>query len=171
MKKFLKVFSVIAVIAVALACSTYFFLPSVFYGYVYPFSHIKGNITLTIDGRDVPLSDCEIICEHSQESEHVRVKGNSIKSRAGKYGGYNYTLQYEDTEVRFYVYQANCWNCADFDLNFNVLTSKNVVTCTGTCTYLSENGYAPAFHKTYSIDQTATLDYKESPYGFCILSV
>lgn len=171
MKKFLKVFSIIAVIAVALACSTYFFLPSVFYGYVYPFSRIKGNITLTIDGRDVPLSDCEITCEHSQESQKVHVNGNRIKTRAGKYGGYNYKIRHGDTEVRFYVYQYNCWNCADFDVTFNVLTSKNVVTCTGSCTSLGENGFGPAEHDTHNIESTLTLDYEQSQWGICILSV
>ena len=171
MKKFLKVFSIIAAIIVALACSTYFFLPSVFYGFVYPFSRIKGNITLIIDGRDVNLSDCEITCERSQEPQKVHVSGSKIKTRAGEYGGYNYMLQYEATEVRFYVFQYNCWNCADFDVTFNVLTSKNVVTCTGTCTSLSENGFGPASHDTHSIDQTTTLDYGLSSHGFCILSV
>ena len=170
MKKFLKAISVLAVIVIALACSTYFFLPSVFYGYIYPFSRIKGNITLNIDGSDIPLSDCEITCEHSQEPQKVRVNGSKIKTRAGEYGKYNYTINHKDTEIRFYVYQYNCWNCADFDVTFNVLTSKNAVTCTGTCTSLGENDFGPASHDTHSFDSTRSLDYDGFDHGFCILS-
>lgn len=167
MKKPARIISVIAVLAVIAAVSTKFFMPSFFYGYVYPFSRIKGSITLTIDGRDVPLSDCEITCTHSDKKEKVHVNGDRIKSRAGKYGGYNYNIKHGDTEVRFYVYQYNCWNCADFDATFNVLTSKDTVTCTGSCTYLNKDGS----ESTSEIDSTLTLDYEQSQWGICILSV
>ena len=145
-------------------------MPSFFYGYVYPFSRIKGDITLIIDGRNIPLSDCEITCEHKQEPEKVRVNGSTIKSRAGEYGKYNYIIKYGNTEIRFYVYQYNCWNCADFDVTFIVLTAKNEVNCTGICTSLDEEGLGTASHETYEIDKTRSLDYGVLDNGFCILS-
>jgi len=140
MKKFAKVISVIAVIAVIAVTAIRFIAPSVFFGYIYPFNRIKGNVSISVDGKDIPLSDCEITCRKGNDTEKVRINGSKIKNRAGQYGKYIYTVKCNAVEFPFYIYQANCWNCEDFDVSFIVDTTKQTVSCTGWSRGLKENG-------------------------------
>jgi hypothetical protein len=166
MKKKTKIFSVIAVLVIIGAIFSKFFLPSFFYGYIYPFNRIKGNVSITIDGKDIPLSECEVTCILRDKKEKVHVSGSKIKSRAGKYGAYIYKIKHDDIEIRYYLYQSNCWNCADYDVKFSVDTSEKTVTCKGTRTSLCEDGSKT----TADFDRVLTLDYRESDRGFCLLS-
>ena len=166
MKKFVRIISVIAVLTVIAAVSTKFFMPSFFYGYIYPFNRIKGNISITIDDKDIPLSECEISCSIKTETEKLHIRGNKIKNRAGEYGAYQYLIKHGDTQIRYYLYQSNRWNCADYDIKFSVNTPENTVTCKGSRTSLCEDGSKT----TGDIDDVLTLDYKDSIRGFCLLS-
>ena len=166
MKKFAKIFSVIAVLAIIAAISTKFFKPSFFYGYIYPFNRIKGTVAITIDGRDIPLSECEIGCSIKTVTEKLHISGNKIKNRAGEYGAYQYLIKHGDTQIRYYIYQSNCWNCADYDVKFSVNTSENTVACKGSRTSLCEDGSKT----TREFDDVLTLDYNDSIRGFCLLA-
>ena len=165
-EKFAKIFSLIAVLAIIAAFCTKFFMPSFFYGYIYPFSRIRGTVEVTIDGKDIPLSDCLVTCTHRDQAEKLHISSNKIKNRAGKYGAYQYVIKHGDTEIRYYLYQSNRWNCADYDIKFTVLTSENTVSCNGSRTSLCEDGSKT----TGNYDDVLTLDYRDSDRGFCLLA-
>ena len=167
MKKSLRVFSVFAVLVIIGAITIRFLKPSLFYGYLYPFNRIKGTVEITIDGKNIPLSECEISCMKANSSEKLHISGKKIKNRAGKYGAYIYIIKHDDTEIRYYLYQSNCWNCADYDIEFIVNTSEKTVTCKGICTSLCEDGSKT----TDEYDDVLTLDYRESDRGFCLLGI
>lgn len=162
MKKFAKVISVMAVIAVIAVTTIRFIAPSLFFGYMYPFNRIKGNVSISVDGKDICLSDCEISCSKSGKSEKVHVNGSKIKNRAGGYGKYLYTVRCDDAEFPFYIYQANSWNCEDFDVSFSVDTAKQTVSCTGWSRGFKENG---SKEEKKSLDETVSL---EDTDGICI---
>ena len=166
MKRSTKIISIITVLVIIAAISTKFFKPSFFYGYIYPFNRLKGTVAITIDGKDIPLSDCKVNCIHRDKNEKVHVSGSKIKSRAGEYGAYIYKIMYGDTEIRYYIYQSNCWNCADYDIKFSVNTSENTISCKGIRTSLCEDGSKT----TREFDDVLTLDYRDSERGFCLLS-
>ena len=63
-----------------------------------PFNRIKGNVSISVDGKYISLSDCEISCSKSGKSEKVRINGSKIKNRAGEYGKYLYTVRCDDAE-------------------------------------------------------------------------
>jgi hypothetical protein len=155
MKKFAKIISVIAVIAVITVTAIRFIAPSLFFGYIYPFNRIKGIVSVSVDGKDISLSDCEISCSKNGKAEKVLVNGSKIKNRAGEYGKYIYTVKYNDVEFLFCIYQTNCWNCEKFDVSFNVDTAKQTVSCTGWTRGLKENGLKEA--KKF-LDKTINLD-------------
>ncbi len=167
MKKFLKKF--LPILAVVLIASTVlrFVAPSAFFGYIYPFSRIKGNVSVTIDGKKVSLSDCEISCKKSDGSEKVHVFGSKIRIRAGKYGCYQFIIKHDGIEIPFCFSQSNCWNCEDFDLSFSVDTAKHTVSCTGWTRGLEENGL-----KENKIDIDDTFNFDDIPSeGIRITSV
>ena len=167
MKKFLKIFlSLLAVIVIA-STVLRFFAPSIFFGYIYPFSRINGNVSLTFDGKKVPLSDCKVTCSHQQKAEEVHVIGSKIMTRAGEYGRYKFFIEHDGIEIPFYFYQANCWNCENFDLSFSVDTAKHNVSCKGWTRGFEENGL-----KEEKIDISKSINFDDiSPEGICISSV
>ena len=164
MKKSRKIFLIFVSIVIIAVTAIRFAAPSLFFGYIYPFDRIKGTVSLTIDGKDIPLSDCEVTCTHRDQEEKLHVSGSKIKNRAGEYGRYIYTVKHGSTEFSFYIYQANCWNCEDFDISFSIDTASRTITCKGWCRGLYENGFKE--HKR-SIDRTLSSD-DISPFGICI---
>ncbi len=166
MKKFLKIFLPLLAVIVIASTVLRFFAPSIFFGYIYPFSRIRGNVAITIDGKKVSLSDCEVTCTHQQKNEKLHVSGNKIKSRAGQYGRYYYNIIHGNTEIRFYVFQHNCWNCANYDILFDVDTANRTVSCKGYCKALDENG----LRETFEINSNHPLEYDQFDDGICILS-
>lgn len=155
MKKTVKIVTVIGVFVIIAAVAIRFAAPSLFFGYIYPFDRIKGAVSLTIDGKDIPLSDCEVTCTHRDQEEKLHISGSKIKNRAGEYGRYVYTLKHGNTELSFYIYQANRWNCEDFDISFSVDTASHNVICKGWCSSLDDNGSKV---KKRNIDQTLNLN-------------
>lgn len=155
MKKKAKILSVIAVLVIITAVVARFFKPSVFYGYMYPFSRIRGNVALTIDGKEIPLSECDIECTHNYKSQKLHINGSRIKNRGGEYGSYKYIVSHGDTEFMFSVNNFNCWNCTDYDVKFSVDTAKNTVSCSGWSTYLCEDG---SKSDKSTIDETAEFN-------------
>ena len=166
MKKSTKIFSVIAVLVIIGCVSAKFFMPSLFYGYIYPFSRIKGNVSIKVDGKNIPLSDCGISCIHQDKRENVHVIGSRLSTRAGKYGSYKFIIEHDGIEIPFYFYQSNGWNCEKFKLSFSVDTAKRTVSCTGWTRGLDENGFKG---EKQDIDQTFSFD-DISPEGICISS-
>ena len=166
MIKLIKLLSLFAVIIIISLTAIRFIAPSLFFNYIYPFNRINGTVSVTIDNMNIKLSDCEITCTHSSKKENVHVSGSSIKIRAGKYGRYCYTLKHGDTEIRFNVYQYNCWNCTDFDVSFNVDIAKRTVSCTGWSRSLAENGSKSDKH---IINITHILNYQEQ-FGINIVN-
>lgn len=167
MKKFVKILSVIAVLVIIAAVATRFFMPSFFYDHIYPFNRIRGNVALTIDGKDIPLSECDIKCINKFKAQKLHIRGNRIKTRAGEYGRYKFIIAHDGIEIPFYFYQANCWNCEDFDISFSIDTANNTVSCTGWTRGLEENGL-----KEEKRDIDLTLNFDDiSPEGICIASV
>lgn len=154
-KKFLKKFLLILTIVVIASTVLRFAAPSAFFGYVYPFSRIKGNVSVTFDGKKVPLSDCNISCQKNSGSEKVHVFGSKIRIRAGKYGCYKFIIKHNGSEIPFCFSQSNCWNCEDFDLSFSVDNAKHTISCTGWTRGLEENGSKE--EKRY-IDHTFNFD-------------
>ncbi|MBO7474400.1 MAG: hypothetical protein J6U00_10470 [Ruminococcus sp.] len=166
MIKLIKLLSFFAVIIIISLTALRFIAPSVFFNYIYPFSRIKGNVSITIDDRNIKLSDCEFSCTHNGKKEKINVSGSHIKIRAGKYGRYCCTLKHDETEIRFYIYQYNCWDCTDFDISFNADIKKQTISCTGWSRSLNENGLKSDKH---IIDTTQDLNNQEQ-YGMNILN-
>ena len=155
MKKHIKRFLPVLIVVVIISTILRFAAPSVFFGYIYPFSRIKGNVSVSFDGKKVPLSDCEITCTHQSKAEKVHVIGSKIRTRAGEYGRYNFIIEYNGIEIPFCFYQSNSWNCEDFDLSFSVDTANHTVSCTGWTRGLEENGLK---EEKIDIDQTFIFD-------------
>jgi hypothetical protein len=167
MKKFLKIFLPISAVVILASTVLRFAVPAAFFGYIYPFSRIKGNVSVTFDGKKVPLSDCKVTCFHQQKAEKVHVIGSKTMTRAGEYGRYKFIIEHDGIEIPFYFYQANCWNCENFDLSFSVDTAKHNVSCKGWTRGLEENGLK---EEKRDIDQTFNFDDISSE-GICISSV
>ncbi len=162
-KKFLPIIAVVVVVLTVLR----FFVPSAFFGYIYPFSRIKGNVSVTFDGKEVKLSDCEVTCTLREKKEKVHVIGSKIRIRAGKYGCYEFIIEHDGVEIPFCFSQSNCWNCEDFELSFSVDTAKNTVSCTGWKRGLEENGL-----REDKIDIDDTFNFDDIPSeGIRITSV
>ena len=140
MKKSRKIFLIFVSIVIIAVTAIRFAVPALFFNYIYPFDRIKGTVSLTVDGKDIPLSECEVTCTHRDQEEKLHVNGSKIKNRAGEYGRYVYTVKYDSAEFSFYIYQANCWNCQDFDISFSINTTKNTIICKGWCRCLNYNG-------------------------------
>ena len=162
-----KILSVIAVFVIIAGISAKFFMPSLFYGYIYPFSRIKGSVSITVDGKNIPLSDCKISCIHQDKKEKAHVIGSKLSTRAGKYGRYKFIIEHDGIEIPFYFYQSNCWNCEKFELSFSVDTEKRTISCTGWTRGLDEKGF-----KEEKLDIVRTITFDDiSPEGIGISSV
>lgn len=162
-----KILSVIAVFVIIAGISAKFFMPSLFYGYIYPFRRIKGSVSITVDGKNIPLSDCKISCIHQDKKEKAHVIGSRLSTRAGKYGCYKFIIEHDGIEIPFYFYQSNCWNCEKFELSFSVDTEKRTISCTGWTRGLDEKGF-----KEEKLDIVRTITFDDiSPEGICISSV
>ena len=167
MKKFLKRFMPILIVVIVASTVLRFAAPSVFFGYIYPFSRIKGNVSVAFDSKKVPLSDCKITCYHQQKAEKVQVIGSKLRIRAGEYGRYKFIIEHDGIEIPFYFYQSNCWTCEKFDISFSIYTAKHTVSCTGWTRGLEENGL-----KEEKIDISKSINFDDiSPEGICISSV
>ncbi len=165
MKNIVRWILIIATIIIIALAAIRFIAPSVFFSYIYPFNRIKGIVTLNIDGKEVPLSECVISCSRSNEPEKIHISNDKIKIRAGKKGNYNFRVTNGNTEILFYIQNYNCWNCVDFDVSFSLETQNELIFCNGSASALNNKGFKTDL-KPFSI--TTDLEYNNSQNGICI---
>ena len=127
--RFLAAFIIVFGILGAVIC---LFIPEFYYQHVYMGSRIKGNVTFSVDGVEVPINECGLSCMHSMiEPQDISINGSRLKVKADDYGLYSFTAVSGGTELRFYIDKRSEWECVSFDMDFDIDTAERVIQYTG----------------------------------------
>ena len=156
---FLLVFSLCAGII-------FLFMPEAFYSRFYFGSRIIGNISVNIDGREVPVSDCGLRCLlNVSEEQEIGISGNKLKVKADGVGQYGFTAENSGTELKFYIDKLSVNDCISFDMDFDIDTKQRVIHYSGSYKNFSD-GLLKAGNVPVSGDYP--LDYEHHSIGIYV---
>lgn len=119
---------------------------------------IKGNVKVEIDDKPYFLEENKIKFHDSGKIEVCDDGTADISFHAGGYGGYLFEILDTPTgsPIAINCFQHNWWSVQNFELTIKIDTSQNMITYSGNCTTVSDDG-----QKIYDpIDITQSLTDK-----------
>ncbi len=132
---------VVIIAAAALICAVMCAVsPHIFWHFIYHGDRIKGTISVTIDGNDIPAENIVFSCSSEKGTENVRQDGDKISVKAGEYGSYTITAQTNGYDLKFRIFQYNNWNVTAFSMSYDIDTQSGKVCYCAESSGLTEGG-------------------------------
>lgn len=144
----------------------FLFMPEVFYQRFYFGNRIKAAVTLSIDGKEVPLSECDVQCFLNVSGrQDIRVSGREIKLRGDDTGTYNWIVLNNGTELRFYIEKPENKDCISLDMNFDIDTNAHTINYKG---WIMNTSDGILKRKKVPVSGVYSLDYEHHSIGVFI---
>lgn len=126
---------------------------------------IKGNIEVEIDNKTYFLEENNIKFHNSGKAKMYDDGTAGVSFRAGEYG--SYSLEILDIPIESHItincFQHNWWSVQNFELKIKIDTSLNMITYSGNCTVVSNNG--KKIHDPIDKTQSLTDEYVQIRLG------
>lgn len=165
MAKALRKLLVFVIVFAVFAGITYIFMPEGYYQHFYFGDRIKASVTVTIDGKEVPLSDSDPSCYLNVSAyQEMTVSGRDMKLKGGEAGTYNWIVPFGDTELRFYIEHPDEKECTAFDMSFDIDTKAQTISYSGWIIHPSDG----VRRKKVPVSGVYDLDYEHHSMGVYI---
>ena len=144
----------------------FLFFPEVLYQRFYFGSRIKAAVSISVDGTEVPLSDCDISCFlNVSQPQDMKFSGRNMTLRGDNAGTYNWTVLTDDTELRFYIDKSDSKSCISFDMDFGIDTKERTITYNG---WIMQTSDGILKRKKVPVSGVYSLDYEHHSIGVFI---
>lgn len=136
-------------------------------GHLYWGDHIKINLDITDNGREVSTSNIAATCSHDSEDVRISSKENRFSVRGNEYGYYYFLLKLpldeidylqDDLTVEYTFWKIN-WTIVDIECSIDMNSDESGCSGVASVTYTYNDGIVETNTFDFTLDDKNTISF------------